>query len=339
MSILDVLRQPLIAAPMAGGPSTPALAKAVSRAGGLGFLAGGVMTPSQLAADLAGMEGNYGLNLFAAQAPLPDLGAVEEIRRELIPAYRAAGLGVPELPRVDYSNGWREKIDLALRAPHPPAVLSATFGPFTPAENDTLHAAGIETWVTVSNPRDAARAVRQGADALVVQGPEAGGHRSTWSVAETPDERALPELLRDIAKLSPGVPLIAAGGISTPARVAEILRLPGVRAVSCGTAFLLGTEAGTSAANRRILAGARETVATRAFSGRVARGVASPFTRRYPEFPAIYPYLNALLKPLRADPGHAYCLAGAGVADIREMGAAEILAHLLGETSTGVGRG
>ncbi|QGU06812.1 Nitronate monooxygenase [Corynebacterium occultum] len=316
---------------MAGGPSTPALAKAVTAGGGLGFLTAGTMSVTQLQEELDQMEGIYALNLFAPQKPLPDLTEVEEVRQQLIPVYRAADLGEPQLPQVDYSNGWEEKFTAALNAEHRPAVLSATFGTFAPEEIETLHEAGIEAWVTITNPEDAAAAARAGADALVVQGPEAGGHRSTWAVADIPDSRSLPRLLHDVAKLNLGIPLIAAGGISTPGQVAETLTLPGVVAVSCGTAFLLAEEAGTSDFNREILAHTPDTVSTRAFSGRVARGVLNTYTQAHPDTPAIYPYLNPLLKPLRGKQDFAYCLAGIGAAHSQPGSAAEILAHLVGD--------
>lgn len=324
MSILNDLNYPVIAAPMAGGPSTPALAMAVSTAGGLGFLAGGTMSVARLAADLAQMSGAYGVNLFAPQEPLSNLDEVNLVREQL---------GVEVLPEVDYSNGWKEKLAAVLTAGCRPLVLSSTFGPLSRAEIAALHEAGIEAWVTVTNPADAATASAAGVDALVVQGPEAGGHRSTWQVSATPDERALPQLLRDIAQLELGVPLIAAGGIGTSAQVAEYLDLPEVWAVSCGTAFLRAAEAGTSGINREMLADAPETVSTRAFSGRVARGVVTRYTREHPDTPPIYPYLNPMLAPRRSNLDYAYCLAGIGAADAREATAAEIFAGLVQDIS------
>ncbi|MGP6173750.1 NAD(P)H-dependent flavin oxidoreductase [Corynebacterium sp. A21] len=320
MGILDGLKYPVIAAPMAGGPSTPALVMAVGAAGGLGFLAAGTISAARLSEDLAQLRGPYAVNLFARQEPLPDLAEVNRVREQL---------GVAELPEVDYRNGWEAKLQAVLNTRHRPLALSSTFGPLSAAEIASLQEAGIEAWVTVTNPADAATAVAAGADALVVQGPEAGGHRSTWQVPATPDERALPQLLDDVAKLGLGVPLIAAGGIGTPAQVAAYLGRAEVRAVSCGTAFLRATESGTSVANREILAGAPATVATRAFSGRVARGAITRYTREHPDTPPIYPYLNPLLAPRRSNPDFAYCLAGIGAAETRQAPAAEIFAELV----------
>lgn len=296
----------IIVAPMAGGPSTPALVRAAADAGAFGFLATGGLSARQADAEMAACAGvRYGVNLFARQAPPASLAPVEAV---------AAELGV-EVPEVDLSNGWEEKFAAVLR--HRPAVASSTFGPFTAEEIAQLHAHGIEAWVSVASPEDARTAERLGADALVVQGPEAGGHRYTWSVEAEPDARPLPELL-DACRSVTDLPLIAAGGIVTP----EDVRALGTEAdaVSCGSAFLLADEAGTSEDNRRLLRGGGRTVSTRAFSGRVARGLPTGYTGEH----AIYPWLRPMLKQL----GQPYCLVGSGVDKLREGSAAELLAWL-----------
>lgn len=331
MSILQRLERPVLAAPMAGGPSTPQLAQAVARGGGLGFLAGGTISAEQLTRDMTTVAGDYAVNLFAPQEPLSDLTDVYRVMAELSPAYREHGLAEPELPRVNYDNGWGEKLAAILDAPHPPVAVSATFGCFTAREVAALQERDIEAWVTVTTPADARTAAGRGVDALVVQGPAAGGHRSTWGIHEQPDQRPLSELVADVAAVVPGeLALIPAGGVTTAAEVRRVLEWPQVRAVSCGTAFLRATEAGTSEANRGILAAAGEdaTVVTRAFSGRFARGVATAHTAGHPDTPAVYPFLNPLLKPLRSDPDFAYCLAGTGAHRARAADAADILSDL-----------
>lgn len=297
MNVLSSLAVPVIAAPMAGGPSTPALALAVEKAGGLGFLAAGTISAEELTAQLNDVAGHrYAVNLFARQKPLPSLAPVRRFIED-------AGLAVDALPDVDYTNGWEAKFAAVLQAPTPPVAVSSTFGPFSREEIAQLHGAGIEAWVTVTNPGDAAEAQRLGADVLVVQGPDAGGHRGTWTVEETPDDRPLLNLLHD---LDTSVPVVAAGGIDG-SNLSEILRH--CDAVSIGSAFLLAEEAGTSEFNRQLLRTGGISVSTRGFSGRVARGLETEFTRAR-EMPAIYPYVNALLKPLRSDPDYAYCLVG-----------------------------
>lgn len=307
-------------APMAGGPSSPGLVNAAAAAGSLGFLATGAAPAAVLEAQMAQMTGRYGVNLFTRQAPFDSRSDVAAV---------AVALSAPGIPDVDLSNDFEAKFDAVLRAEDPPEVVSATFGPFTRAQIDALHGRGISAWITVTSPADAAAAAELGADALVVQGPEAGGHRSTWTVTEDPDGRPLPDLVRSVAD-AVNLPLVAAGGVRDRADVQRVLALPGVVAVSCGSAFLLADEAGTSDFNRRLLSGGGRSVASRAFSGRVARGLETDFSREHPDMPPIYPYLAPLLAPLRerAPREHAYCLAGVGVDRLRCGGTAEILRSL-----------
>lgn len=295
MSIVTELSVPIIAAPMAGGPSTPELARAVSQAGGLGFLATGTITAEEAAAQMASCAGTrIGVNLFARQEPLASVEKVWDFVREV-------GLDVEKLPDVDYSFGWGAKLEAVVA--QRPAVVSSMFGPFSRAEVDRLHDNGIEAWVTVTTPEDALTAERQGVDAVIVQGPEAGGHRGTWDVDAEPDWRPLEELLDAVTV---GIPVIAAGGV-TEKNIGRILDQ--ADAVSCGSAFLMTEEAGTSEFNRELLRRGGESVSTRAFSGRFARGLATTFTRTHDVAP-IYPYVNPLLKVRRSDPEYAYCLVG-----------------------------
>ncbi|MCF4006806.1 nitronate monooxygenase [Corynebacterium uropygiale] len=359
MSVLKTCHYPLVAAPMAGGPSTPELARAVSQAGGLGFLALGTMSPEAARESLAQMtEGEqlpYGVNLFAPQETAPDPAAMEAVREELRPGFEEYGLPLPPLPEPDLSNGWEEKFRAILEAKHPPAIASSTFGCFREEEIRTLHARGIEAWCTVTCEAEAAEAVRRGVDGLIVQGPDAGGHRGVWQVEDTPDARPLPQLTAVIADAHPGVPLIVAGGLGTPERIAEALSWPGVLAVAAGSAFLLSEEAGTSAANRRLLAAAaaehtaagqdpvEPTLSTRAFSGRWARGLCTDYCRTHPDpaIPPIYPALNALLGSLRAsaaergDDRWAYCLAGRFCTLAEEKPAGEIVRALMSPPNGG----
>lgn len=336
MSILSQLAVPVIAAPMAGGPSIPRLVEAVARAGGLGFLAGGTLPAEKFVPQLGEVDpaaGAWGVNLFARQNPYHSLGQVREVARLLEPYFAERGLERPRVPEVDYDYGWDGKFAAVLdsaRAGRGPAVVSCTFGRFTLEETAVLREVGIEAWVTVTHERDAVAAARAGADALVVQGPEAGGHRATWTVETLPDLRPLSALVAAVAEVT-DLPLVAAGGLTTPRRVARALTWPGVAAVACGSAFLLSEEAGTSAANRQLLAaGEADTETTRAFSGRHARGLETAFTRAHRELPPSYPQLNMMLKPLRGEPEFAYCLAGENYRDAKSAPAGQIVAYLSG---------
>nr|WP_019194148.1 nitronate monooxygenase [Corynebacterium timonense] len=294
---------PVVAAPMAGGPSTPELVNAVR----FGVLALGTCSVDSAREQLGEAQAPFGANLFYPQ-PEPARAAVERVARDL---------GAP-VPHADVTSGFFEKFEVVLEAA--PQLVSCTFGCFTAAEIDRLHAAGSQAWVTVTNEAEAREAAARGADGLIVQGPLAGGHRGTWDQNAQPDGRALRELLAAVRR-SVALPLIAAGGARGSGDVGTLLRA-GACSVACGSAFLLAEEAGTSERNRALLRAGGRSVVSRAFSGRWARGVETEFTRAHPDMPAIYPYLKPMV------PGNEYCLVGADYAGLPEAPAAEIEAAL-----------
>lgn len=322
-ALLESLKTRVLPAPMAGGPTTPRSVLAASAAGSFGALALGTASLEAAREQIAACEGeHFGVNLFCPQKPLGEdsMAAVRAM---------AESEGV-EVPSVDYSNGWEDKLQLALDGGA--AVLWSMFGTFSPGEISRIHAAGAEAWTTVTSPEEAIAAAKAGVDALCVQGPEAGGHRGVWDAEAEPDWRPLPELVAAVyAALSDApLPLIVAGGLRTAEDVARALSWTGVEAVSCGSAFLLAEEAGTSAFNRELLAGGGKSVSTRAFSGRFARGLETEFTRAHPKLPPMYPFLNPILKPRRQekDAAVAYCLVGEQVEKINGGSVAEILWRL-----------
>lgn len=324
MTLLDSLSVPVIVAPMAGGPSTPALVNAVSDAGGFGFLASGNQSPEQLVADIEEVTEPYGVNFFMPQQEAPDLGQVMAVHRKLENYYLLRGVEQPAIGPVDLSNAYEAKRDAVLAAAIPPKAVSSSFGQFPAGDAAAFRAAGIEVWVSVTSAEEAAQA---DADVLVVQGYEAGGHRLTWSVQEEPNHTGTLELLAEVAQARPELPLVAAGGVRSAADVQRFLE-HGARAVSCGSAFLRAAESGISAFNRMLLRTGGPTVSTRAFTGRYARGLATAFTDNNPQMPAIYPQLSAMLKPLRGDYATAYCLVGDDNSALKQAPAAEILEAL-----------
>jgi nitronate monooxygenase len=282
---------------MAGGPSSPALAAAVSEAGGLGMLGGGYLAPDALRAQLAEVgeltEAPVGVNLFVPAARPAEAGEpVAAYRRELRPEAQRSGVALGE-PRVD-DDGWAEKLDLLARARVP--VVSFTFGCPQPPVLEELAAAGSEPWVTVTSPEEAVRASDAGARALVLQGAEAGGHRGTFDDADERDIGLL-ALIRLVAG-AVDRPLVAAGGIADGTAIAGVLAA-GARAAQLGTAFLRAHEAGTHPAHREAL-GAGRTAITRAFTGRRARGLVNRFMLEHPAAPSAYPEIHHVTAPLRA---------------------------------------
>lgn len=277
---------PVVLAPLAGGPSTPELAAAVSNAGGLGFVAAGYLTADELAARIARTrkltDAPIGVNLFVLRDDPVDERAVADYARELEPEARAFGVELGE-PRFE-----DDELDAKLQvvADARIEVVSFTFGFPDPHTG----------WATVTSADEAREAQRRGASALVVQGTEAGGHRGTWD--DRDDDTALEALLREVGA-TVDLPLIATGGIATRDD-AERALAAGATAVQAGTAFLLAPEAGTSDPHRRAIAAGGDTALTRAFTGRAARGIENGFMRAHRSAPSAYPHIHHLTAPLRA---------------------------------------
>ena len=318
--ILDRCDIPIVLAPLAGGPSTPELAAAVSNAGGLGFLAAGYLSAAELAArcrrtgELTGRP--FGVNLFVP-GPAGDAGLVRRFATEIEGHVADVGARLGEVRHDD--DDWDAKISYltgdpggsaasaapaASSAPAAPpapaaapAVVSFTFGIPGADVIAALRAHGTEVWVTVTSLDDARRAAAAGADLLVVQGYEAGGHRGGTS--DAPDEAVGLIALLQLITASVATPVVAAGGIATGQAIAAVLCL-GARAAALGTAFLDAAEAATAPVQRTALRQDAPTRLTRAFSGRTARGIENDFLRAHSESaPAAYPEVHHLTSPMR----------------------------------------
>jgi nitronate monooxygenase len=333
--ILDQLAVPIVLAPLAGGPTTPELAAAVSSAGGLGFLAGGYLSAAALreriAAARALTQAPLGVNVFVPGFPAEH----EPVARYAGTLAAEANRAGVELGRPRFENDdWEAKLALLTSDPLP--VTSFTFGCPEPAETAALRAAGTEVWITVTSLADAEIAAAAGADVLVLQGSEAGGHRSSFSDDPAADPGsgvgllALVQLVR--ARVS--LPLVAAGGIGTGAGVAAVLAA-GASAAQLGTAFLRCPEAGTAPVHRAAVAATGDTAMTRAFTGRLARGIRNRFLAEHSAAaPSAYPEVHHLTAPLRAaaraagDPELVNLWAGQAHELSREQPAAELVAQL-----------
>ena len=184
---------------------------------------------------------------------------------------RGVALGEP----VGGDDEWAAKVEL-LAAERVP-VVSFAFGLPPAGAVAALHRAGAAVLVTVTTADEAVAAAGAGADALVVQGAEAGAHRGGPTDPDR-DELGLLPLLRLVGRVTP-LPLVAAGGIADGAAVAAVLAA-GAALAQLGTAFLRCPEAGTAALHRTALAAPGDTVLTRAFTGRRARGAGHPVRHR-----------------------------------------------------------
>lgn len=295
---------PLVAAPMAGGGSTPALVRAATEAGAFAFLPFGYRTAADVARDMEALgDLEYGVNLFLASDPPMSEAAYRSYREELLPEAEALGVELPEAPRHE-DDDRAAKIALLLERPAP--WVSFTFSLPTRAEASALRTVS-RLAATVTTPEEARAAVDLGVDALVAQGGAAGGHSGTFDPHRAIADAPTVDLVRALVPL--GLPVVAAGGVGTTTDVADLLGA-GATAVAAGTLFLLAEEAGTSATHRSALTdpGFRTTTITRAFTGRPARGLANGFTSRHTGVVG-YPEVHHLTRPLRA------AAAAAGVAD------------------------
>ncbi|MBL7498839.1 nitronate monooxygenase [Frankia sp. CN7] len=198
-------------------------------------------------------------------------------------------------------DGFAAKLEVVLAAR--PALVSFAFGLPSPETVARCHGAGIAVAVTVTDERQALAATAIGADALVAQGWEAGGHRGGIDPDDVEGGEVRLPLLPLLARVRAAVdlPVLAAGGIADGAGVAAVLAA-GAWAAVVGSAFLRTPEAGTSLVHREALGSGRRTVVSRAFTGRLARGLDNAFTREHgPHAPAAYPQVHRLTAPLRAE--------------------------------------
>ncbi len=325
---------PVLAAPMAGGPTTPELVIAAGRAGSLGILAGGYRTAEALDEQMRAVSEHtetFGVNLFAPHRVPVAREAYRRYRALLLPEAEAYGVELPLEPRED-DDWWPDKIDLLVA--RPPAVVSFTFGIPEASVLSRLRRTGSLLVQTVTSRSEALRAADAGVDALVVQSGDAGGHSGTLTPERLPDPVTLPDLLTRVAA-EVALPCLAAGGVTTPEAAAAAVDA-GAVAVLAGTALLLAPEAGTSAAHRAALLGRdRETVVTRAFTGRPARGLRNRFVDAYDaQAPLGYPAVHHLTRPIRraaaaaGDPEPVNLWAGTGYRSAVERPAADTLHDL-----------
>ncbi|GGP56993.1 nitronate monooxygenase [Streptomyces abikoensis] len=338
-----LFEHPIVQAPMAGGASTPALAAAVGDAGGLGFLAAGYKTPAAMYEEIKQLRARtsrpFGVNLFMPQPPAADPAAIEVYAEQL--AGESAWYRTP-LGETDQGSddGYEAKLAVLLDDPVP--VVSFTFGCPDRTVVDALAKAGTVTVVTVTSAAEALAAHEAGADAVCVQGIEAGGHQGTHHDDPHADGAgAGVGLLALVAEVREAVPLpvVAAGGLMRGAQVAAVLAA-GASAAQLGTAFLVCPESGAHELHKRALTDPRfvRTELTRAFSGRPARGLVNRFLREHgPYAPAAYPQIHYLTSGLRkaaaaaGDPQGMNLWAGQGHRLARELPAGDLVRLLAAE--------
>jgi len=333
---------PLVAAPMAGGPSTPSLVTAAASIGAFGFLAAGyksVDTLSQQLAETRAATELFGVNLFAPNPVPVHSQAFIDYAKALADTASRYGVDLSAARPLEDDDDFEAKIDLLEADPVP--VVSFTFGLPRAETVQRLQRSGSTVFQTVTTPDEAARAQALGVDGLIVQSYRAGGHSGTLAPQTPVQEIPLTELVAGIGYMV-HLPLWAAGGLSTHNGIREVLT-SGAEAVAVGTVLLRSPESGASETYKDALAdpSRTETVLTRAFSGRPARALRNEFvTRFHPLAPAGYPALHHLTSPLRkaaAAAGDAEGIniwAGTGYRDATTEPAATILRRLAANNTT-----
>ncbi len=326
---------PVIQAPMAGVQGS-AMAIAVSSAGGLGSLPCAMLTPDALRAELAAIRAAtanpFNVNFFCHTPPAPDAARETAWRKMLAPYYREFGIDADSIPagpgRAPFSAAIADMVE-----EFAPPVVSFHFGLPEPALLARVRGWGAKILGCATTREEALWLEAHGADAIIAQGAEAGGHRGIFLSEDISTQVGAFALLRQIAG-AVKIPVIAAGGIADAAGVKAALAL-GASAVQVGTAYLLCPEATTSVVHREALksTAADVTAMTNLFTGRPARGIVNrviremgPMNRCVPAFPLA----TSAITPLRAKAeaqgsgDFSPLWAGQNVHGCREIPAAEL---------------
>lgn len=330
---------PIIQAPMAGAVTSPDLIVAVSEAGGMGSHGAAYMTPEQLDTVLAATRERttkpFSVNLFCARTPpMPVWDDNDPAIAQCIALYAQNGL---EPPRgfAEPHDDFDAKIDSFMR--HKVPVVSFVFGIPPRSVFERIRAYGGAVWLTASNPGEARLCIDAQPDAIILQGHEAGGHRAVFD-PDTMSAITTRDVL-DAVRAETDIPLIAAGGLMNGRDVADVLKA-GAAAAQLGTAFLACDESGINTAWRHALLTRTDTIVTRSFSGRPARGFPNAHTDAFKAMEDAlppFPYTNDLTRALRnhardtGNPEYQSLWAGQNVAHARALPARTLMETLIKE--------
>lgn len=296
---------PIIQAPMAGVQGS-ALAAAVCNAGGLGSLPCAMLSPQQLRDELTQLrqltDMPFNVNFFCHTPPAPDAARETRWRSALAPYYAEYGIDPSSIAAGPGRNPFNEATAALVEA-FRPAVVSFHFGlPHTDLLQ-RVKAWGAKVLSSATTVEEALWLQEHGADAIIAQGLEAGGHRGMFLSDNITTQIGTFALLPQIVQ-AVNLPVIAAGGIADARGVAAAMAL-GASAVQVGTAYMLCPEATTSALHRAALQSpvAQHTALTNLFTGRPARGIVNRVIRELGPLSAAtpqFPLATTAITPLRA---------------------------------------
>jgi nitronate monooxygenase len=341
-SITQIFRMslPLIVAPLGGGPTTPELVIASCEAGALGSVAGAYLSPEELKKSIekvkAATTRAFAVNLFVPTAnPSLTPEQIDRAIRATTGFRQELDLPTPQV-KPPYHQNFDWQFEVVMQAK--PAAFSFVFGLLDREYLQECRKRGILTMGAVTTLEEAHLLAESGVDFIVAQGIEAGGHRALFEATSEDEEAPTADLVSMIVNEIP-LPVIASGGIMTSGQIQEMLSI-GAQAVQMGTAFLLCKEAGTSRAYREALKmGSNDRIkSTRAFSGRLARGIENRFMREIdqrPESILPFPVQNAFTKDIRTKssqldlPEFLSLWAGSGVQYVQsDISAIDIITQL-----------
>ncbi|URT71273.1 NAD(P)H-dependent flavin oxidoreductase [Cytobacillus firmus] len=335
---LDI-KYPVFQAPMAGGMTTPQLISEVSNCGGLGNMGAGYMSPDEIRENIKQIrkltDRPFGVNLFVpdseASADTEDISSMGDVLERYSSELGMAGK--PALPDKDYAALYKKQLDVLMEERVP--ACSFTFGIPDSAILFELKKQGTLIFGTATNVNEAVEWEEAGADIIVVQGSEAGGHRGTFHKEESGMIGSM--VLIPQAADAVSCPVAAAGGIMDARGIAAAMIL-GAEGVQLGTAFLACRESGAHRLYKRALlnAGNDQTAVTKAFSGKPARGIRNRFMEEMKGRQVLpYPLQNDMTAPIRK---HAAKLertefmslwAGQGVGMAEEVTVKELMTRLV----------
>ena len=325
---------------MAGGITTPQLVAAVANHGGVGSFGFAYSTPEKIHTDLVMAQsmtsGPINANFFVfSPVCLPS----EQIQKNAMQALGSLGVGGVQslaLPVEPFYPNLMEQLEPIWKTR--PAILSFHFGLPPEGVIEKAHALGIAVGISATSLAEALAIESAHADFIVAQGIEAGGHRGQFDLQAKDEVLNTLKLTTQLAKHC-HIPIVAAGGIMNGAHIKNALA-KGAQAVQMGTAFLCCDESGTPPSYRHYLMHKQErpTTLTKAFSGRLARGLENTFTRTMQEQTTLpFPIQNTLTGPLRQwavaqhDAEYQSLWAGTAYAQIRSMSTKDLMQQLRNE--------